>query len=180
MTKIVVNLIGGPCCGKSTIASELFSRLKKMGIKCELNVEFIKDKIYQEENLIINDQILLFASQLFKIKTKLNKVDIVINDGSLLNNIIYNKENNKELNSLVIAEYFKFNNLDFFLERGTLPFENYGRIHTLDESLKLDQEIKDLYNMCNAKYISIDSRDAVDKIIPIILKNIGENNEMYY
>jgi len=180
MSKIVVNLIGGPCCGKSTIASELFSRLKKMGIKCELNVEIIKDKIYEEENLIIGDQIMLFANQLFKIKTKLNKVDVVISDGTLLNNIIYNKEDNEPLNNLVIYEYFKFNNLDFFLERGTLPFENYGRIHTLDESLKIDKQIKDVYDKYNAKYISIDSRDAVDKIIPIILKNINENNEMYY
>lgn len=180
MAKIVVNLIGGPCCGKSTIASELFSRLKKMGIKCELNIEYIKDKIYQEENLIIHDQLLLFAIQLFKLKSKLNKVDVIISDGTLLNNIIYNKETNKELNSLIVSEYFKFNNLDFFLERGTLPFENYGRIHTLDESLKIDKQIKDIYDKYNAKYISIESRDAVDKIIPIILKNIGENNEMYY
>ena len=45
--KLVVNLIGGPCCGKSTISAELFSRLKKMGIKCEICPEYIKDKIYE-------------------------------------------------------------------------------------------------------------------------------------
>ena len=75
---LVINLIGGPCCGKSTISTELFSRLKKMGIKCELVVEFIKDKIYEECNLIIKDQIMLFANQLFKIKTKKNSKDKAI------------------------------------------------------------------------------------------------------
>ena len=28
---LVINLIGGPCSGKSTIAAELFARLKKNG-----------------------------------------------------------------------------------------------------------------------------------------------------
>jgi len=172
--KLVVNLIGGPCCGKSTISAELFSRLKKMGIKCELCVEFIKDKIYEESNCIIKNQILLFANALFKIKTKLDKVDVVIHDGSLLNNILYNIEDNPELNKLVVSEYFKFNNIDFFLERGTLPFEDYGRIHNLEQSIKLDNDIKELYDKYNAKYISIDSRDAVDKIIPIILNKLNK------
>ena len=39
---LVINLIGGPCSGKSTIAAELFARLKKMGIHCELVSEYIK------------------------------------------------------------------------------------------------------------------------------------------
>ena len=177
MCKLVINLIGGPCCGKSTISAELFSRLKKMGIKCELCVEYIKDKIYEEEKLIIKDQILLFANQLFKIKTKLNKVDVVINDGSLLNNILYNIEKNPELDALIVSQYFKFNNIDFFLERGTLPFEEYGRIHNLEQSVKLDNDIKDLYKKYNAQYISIDSRDAVDKIIPIVIKKLNKEGE---
>ena len=42
---IVINLIGGPCSGKSTVAAELFARLKKMGIKTELVSEYIKDRI---------------------------------------------------------------------------------------------------------------------------------------
>ena len=173
--KLVVNLIGGPCCGKSTISAELFSRLKKMGIKCEICPEYIKDKIYEESNCLIKDQILLFGIQLFKIKTKLNKVDVIIQDGSLLNNIMYNREDNPELNKLIVSEYFKFNNIDFFLERGTLPFEEYGRIHSLEQSIKFDNEIKELYDKYNSQYISIESRDAVDKIIPIILKRL-ENN----
>ena len=32
---VVVNLFGGPCCGKSTVASGLFYELKCLGIDCE-------------------------------------------------------------------------------------------------------------------------------------------------
>ena len=45
---LVINLIGGPCSGKSTIAAELFARLKKMGIKTELVSEYIKDEVPAE------------------------------------------------------------------------------------------------------------------------------------
>lgn len=41
---IVINLMGGPGSGKSTVASGIFYRLKKMGVNCELALEFVKDK----------------------------------------------------------------------------------------------------------------------------------------
>ena len=50
---LVINLIAGPCSGKSTISAELFARLKKMGVKCELVTEYIingKPKKYKVSN----------------------------------------------------------------------------------------------------------------------------------
>ena len=60
---LVVNLIGGPCSGKSTIAAELFARLKKMGIRCELVTEYIKERIYEENKTIPLDQIAVFGME---------------------------------------------------------------------------------------------------------------------
>ena len=56
---LVVNLIGGPCSGKSTIAAELFARLKKMGIRCELVTEYIKERIYEENKTMKMQNIIL-------------------------------------------------------------------------------------------------------------------------
>ena len=39
---IVVNLFGGPGCGKSTTAAWLFNQLKERGINCEYVTEFPK------------------------------------------------------------------------------------------------------------------------------------------
>lgn len=170
---LIVNLIGGPCSGKSTVAAELFARLKKMGVHCELVSEYIKEHIYDENN-IINDQIFLFSNVLHRLKNKLNKVDVIVHDGSLLLNINYDKDNNNELHDLIISEYKKFNNIDFFLNRENIKFETYGRIHNEKESKQIDTNIKNLYHKYNLNFIELDSKDATDKIIKYILDKLNE------
>ena len=171
---LVINLIGGPCSGKSTISAELFARLKKMGVKCELCTEYIKERIYEENKTIANNQIALFGMEHYALMNKIGKVDVLIHDGSLINNIQYNYENNEEFNALIITEYRKFNNLDFFIKRGNIEYETYGRIHNYEQALKIDEEIKRYYDKYNAKYIDVESRDAVDKMIPYILHRLDE------
>lgn len=172
---LVINLIGGPCSGKSTIAAELFARLKKMCIHCELVPEYIKELIYEENATMTKHQISLFGMEHYAISNKIDKVDVIVHDGSFINNIIYKKEIiNEEFDALVISEYKKFNNLDFFIKRGNIEFETYGRIHNLKQSKELDNIIKETYKKYDLKFIEIEARDAVDKIIPIVL-NILNN-----
>ena len=169
---LVINLIGGPCSGKSTIAAELFARLKKMGLHTELATEYIKDRIYEENKTMPKNQIAVFGMEHYNISTKIGKVDVIVHDGSFLNNIIYKPEENKEFDSLIISEYKKFNNLDFFIKRGNLEFEDYGRIHNFKQSKELDKIIKKTYDDYELPYIEVEARDAVDKIIPIVLETI--------
>ena len=171
---LVINLIGGPCSGKSTVAAELFARLKKMGIHCELVSEYIKDRIYEENQTMPKNQIAIFGMEHYNISNKLGKVEVIVHDGSFINNILYKKEDNQEFDNLIVSEYHKFNNLDFFIKRGNIEFEDYGRIHNYEQSLELDEKIKQLYNNCGADFIEVESRDAVDKIIPIVLKKLNK------
>ena len=171
---LVINLIGGPCSGKSTVAAELFARLKKMGIKTELVSEYIKDRIYEENKTMPNNQIAIFGMEHYNISNKIGKVEVIVHDGSFINNILYKKEDNQEFDNLIVSEYHKFNNLDFFIKRGNIEFEDYGRIHNYEQSLELDEKIKQLYNNCGADFIEVESRDAVDKIIPIVLKKLNK------
>lgn len=173
---LVINLIGGPCSGKSTIAAELFARLKKMGIHCELVPEYIKERIYEENKTMPVNQITIFGMEHYAISNKIGKVDVIVHDGSFINNTsdLYNCEDNPEFDALIISEYKKFNNLDFFVKRGNIEFEDYGRIHNLKQSKELDKLIKETYKKYNLDFIEVEARDAVDKIIPIILKNINE------
>ena len=171
---LVINLIGGPCSGKSTVSAELFARLKKMGIHCELVSEYIKDRIYEENKTMPKNQIAIFGMEHYNITTKIGKVDVIVHDESFLNNIIYKAEENKEFDNLIISEYKKFNNLDFFIKRGNIEFEDYGRIHNLKQSKELDKIIKETYDTYGLSYIEVEARDAVDKMIPIILKRLNK------
>jgi nicotinamide riboside kinase len=171
---LVINLIGGPCSGKSTVAAELFARLKKMGIHTELVSEYIKERIYEENATMIKHQISIFGMEHYAISNKINKVDVIVHDGSFINNIIYKNEDNSEFDALIVAEYKKFNNLDFFIKRGNIKFEDYGRIHNAKQSQKIDQIIKNTYAKYNLIYTEVESRDAVDKIIPIVLHKLEE------
>ena len=171
---LVINLIGGPCSGKSTVAAELFARLKKMGVHCELVSEYIKDRIYEENQTIPKNQIAIFGMEHYNISNKLGKVDVIVHDGSFINNIIYKAEENKHFDDLIISEYKRFWNLDFFIKRGNIEFETYGRIHNLKQSKELDKIIKETYDSYKLSYIEVESRDAVDKIIPIVLKEINQ------
>ena len=171
---LVINLIGGPCSGKTTIAAELFARLKKMGVHCELVSEYIKDRIYEENQTMPKNQIAIFGMEHYNISNKLGKVDVIVHDGSFINNIIYKTEENKYFDDLIISEYKRFWNLDFFIKRGNIEFETYGRIHNLKQSKELDKTIKETYDSYELSYIEVESRDAVDKIIPIVLKEINQ------
>ena len=173
---LIINLIGGPCSGKSTIAAELFARLKKMGIHCELVSEYIKERIYEENKTMPINQIAIFGMEHYSISNKIGKVDVVVHDGSFINNVIYKNEDNPEFDNLIISEYKKFNNLDFFIKRGNIEFEDYGRIHNLKQSKELDKIIKSTYDKYGFKYIEVESRDAADKIIPHILKTLDLMN----
>lgn len=44
---LVVNLFGGPGCGKSTTMARLFADLKTRGLNVEMVSEFAKDLVYE-------------------------------------------------------------------------------------------------------------------------------------
>lgn len=161
---VVINLIGGPGCGKSTTAAGLFYEMKKLGIKCELVCEYTKEKVWEESFNTLNDEIYLFAKQLHKQWRLKGKVDFIITDHCLLNSIIFNKEKSESFKNLIFDEFNKFDNINFFITREK-NYETAGRIETYEESIKLDQQFKDLFNENNIKYQEISYNSAVDDIL---------------
>ena len=53
MKQIVINLLGGPGSGKSTIAYDLAGYLKKIGVNCEYISEFVKQRVYEKNQTAI-------------------------------------------------------------------------------------------------------------------------------
>ena len=58
---IVVNMFASPGSGKSTLAAYTFAKLKMLGVNCELVTEFAKDKVWENNNKALANQLYVFA-----------------------------------------------------------------------------------------------------------------------
>lgn len=177
MKTLVVNFMGPPGSGKSSITSAIFAELKWRNIDCEIAPEFAKDLVWDERFDEMKDEIYIFAKQnhrLFRLK---NKVRIIVTDRPLLLTILYNNRyggGNKELNNLVISEFNKYDNLNFLLKR-VHKYNPVGRVQTEKESDEIGVSIKETLDSYGIDYIECPgSIESVKMIVDKILEEIKE------
>ena len=140
---IVINLFGAPGSGKSTGAAYIFSQLKMHNINCELVTEFAKDKTWENNKKVFNDQFYIFGKQHFKMSRLESEVDVVITDAPLWNSIVYNTltGTKKEMfNEIVMYEFNKYKNLNYFIDR-VKPYNPKGRSQSENEAKTLANNI---------------------------------------
>lgn len=141
---VVINLFGGPGCGKSTTMARLFSDLKQMGYNCEMVTEFAKDLVYENRMDTMKDELYIFAKQnhrLFRVK---DKVDIIITDRPLLLTCIYDSlygHNDKDLHQLVRTTFNRYNNINIMLIPTDVDYKTEGRLQDEEESDKISDLI---------------------------------------
>jgi nicotinamide riboside kinase len=169
---LVVNLIGGPGSGKSTCASGIFYQLKKMGVNCELALEFAKDKVWEESIKTLDDQFYIFGKQYHKLFRLNNKVDVIITDSPLIISLLYNKTPSKYFNDFVIEQYNTFDNMLFFIDRPE-TYQTEGRIQTESESKYIDGTIKKILKDNDICFDEVNCDLAVDYIVQIIKKELN-------
>ena len=140
----VLNFYGGAGIGKSTIAADIFSKLKRKGHKTELVGEYAKWLWYQNATDIVEDQLYLFAEQVHRLKTlERYGVEYAVCDSPLPLNIIYNNTPDELFDQLVMHEHAKFDNVEYLLRRNDEFISIDGRKETnLDRAKIKDEEIK--------------------------------------
>ena len=171
---LVINLIGGPGSGKSTCASGIFYELKKLGINCELSLEFAKDKVWEESYNVLSDQLYVFGKQYHKLFRLKDKVDVIITDSPLIISIHYNKMPSNHFNNLVVEQYHTFNNLMYFIKRGE-TYQSEGRMQTLEESEMIDSDIKNILHTYDIFYTELQNTEAVNYIVKQVIKTLNED-----
>lgn len=150
---IVVNLFGSPGSGKSTGAAYIFSHLKMLGINAELVTEFAKDKVWENNTEVLNNQMYVFGEQHLRISRCADKVDVIVTDSPLLLSAIYNKSDllGEEFNDLVAKIAKSYTSVNYFITRSK-PYNPIGRLQTESESDIISQDIKELLNKYNIPY----------------------------
>lgn len=139
---VVVNLLGGPCCGKSTTAAGLFALLKlKTPHSTELVQEVVKSYVYDKNLQCLDDQVLMTAEQNHAIRRLRDTIDFVVTDASLLNGIVYGDHYDIDdmdvVGDMTMKLFNKYNNAVFLLPRKP-KYDEYGRSQSLEEAKRLD------------------------------------------
>lgn len=166
---LIVNLFGGPGCGKSTLMAGIFHQLKLKGYDCEMVTEFAKDLVWEKRNETFKDELYIFAKQNHRLFRVNGKVDIIVTDRPLILTNVYNQDD-EELCSLCLKTFNQYNNLNFLLKRQTVYQEN-GRNQSEEEAMEIDKITQDLLKSNRINHYIVNNNDLVD-IIKIIKSHI--------
>lgn len=177
---LVVNLFGSPSTGKSTTMAEVFGKLKRLGVDCEIATEFAKDLVWENRQDSLKDQLYVFAKQYHKLFRLDGKVQVVVTDSPLLLSMFYNNKYNntgsdfnKSLNQMVMSAHNKFNTMNVYLHR-TKPYNPNGRNQTEEESNEISLELMDLLRDLN---VDVEELYADEKVSEVIVNMIMKFNK---
>jgi hypothetical protein len=115
----VINLIGAPGAGKSTLAAGLFHEMKRSYMSVELVTEYAKDLTYDGQSTENMDQLSVFAEQHRRIARLIGKVDYVITDSPLYLSAYYASKTDTPLSfrDYVMSMANRYHNLNYLVTR---------------------------------------------------------------
>jgi hypothetical protein len=139
---LVINLFGGPGCGKSTAKAGLFFEMKHLGYKVEVTEEFAKELTYEGDFGTMENEMFLLAEQDRRQRRLLGKVDYIITDSPLLKSAfyvrgIYDSKAYLEHINTVFNSYYNYN---VWVTR-VCPYLTYGRSQTESEADDISKRI---------------------------------------
>ena len=174
MKTIVINLFGAPGVGKSTGAAYIFALLKMAGIEAELVTEFAKDKVWEGNTAVFENQAYIFGKQSFRLSRCANKVDVIVTDSPLPLSIQYNQNDisRDNFNKYVLDIFNSYENKNYYLTR-IKEYSGNGRFQTEDESNQIGKEIIKILNDNNIEYRYVNGDESnyrfiADEIIKLV------------
>lgn len=140
---VVVNLFGGPGCGKTTLAHELTAAISRRGLICEYAPEYAKDLTW--DTLSKDDEIassarsalgpsiaqqrLVHDEQMRRIDRPYGFVDAIVTDSPAIISWAYSDGDERELEDFhdyMLREFMRHRNLNLLVNRD-IPYEQVGR-----------------------------------------------------
>lgn len=173
----VIELYGGPGCGKSTAAAEIYTYLKRKNHDCELVREYVKDWAWEDRKVNLWDELYILGSQLRRESILYNKVQYIITDSPLWLSGFYEKyyfPNLVELpcHQALMALKKEFNgrlyHKRYFLNRKNKNYITPGRYQDIDEATGIDIMMKEYLSASDLKFTLVDH----DKILHQVKKDL--------
>lgn len=172
-----INLLGASGSGKTTVAYGLTYQLRIHGYKVEYVPEYAKHLVMSDCISLLKYQEKIFGEQLFYMEImKDKKLDFIVLDSPILLSAFYCKKyqtDSESLINLILDKHKTYDNLNFFLNRGSIEFDPIGRTQTSAESMQDQKDLKVMLQNFGIDYIDINhAHDAVDSIVDYIKVNL--------
>lgn len=173
----VINLFAGPGTGKSTGMAYIFSKLKMLGINCEMAIEYAKTRVWQNDLEVFQNQLYVIGKQTQYMSRLKGKVDVIITDSPIIMGSIYCKDTPYygPFHETLKILHHGYENYDYFLNR-VKPYNPAGRFQNEYDAKELDDEIKLLLYDLNGgeEYTKLPffngDQDGYDAIVEDFLK----------
>lgn len=172
----VINFYGGPGSGKSTKAAGLYYKMNMAGFSVELNNEFAKECVWEDNVPMLKDQLYMLAHQHRKILRLVGKVDYVITDSPVLLSSIYRELYDGPLYSELIDQlalecYNKYDNINFMLDRPKF-FKQTGRAQNEKGSRDIDNAILEQFKDLNIPFFYL--KDLTDNAVDVAFEYVQD------
>lgn len=183
----MVNLLGGSGIGKSTLASQVFGKLKDSRVNTELVREVVKEWAWAGKKIGPFGQSILYGAQLERETALYGKVSVIVTDSPLLLYPVYQKHNNGHesikhcvFHDMSTAMELGVTYINFLLKR-TKPFDPRGRYEDEASAKLIDEKVKSFLIYHGINYIEVDvpSKHRVKFITETVLSmySNGESND---
>lgn len=168
----VVELMGAPCSGKSTVAMGLVYMLRQEGYKAELVTEVAKD-FYWERILSSVSQEYITRSQIAKIKAVASHsgLDFIICDSAIAAGVVYaTKERERKAVCEMISKFYSKVTTEMFLIDCDLDYTTTGRLQDETEARLLKEQLGDAASQYSGltRLWGIQPKEAVRLIMNIL------------
>lgn len=174
---LVVNLIAGGGCGKTTSARRLSVWLKDMNIDHELCEEWVKKAVWEGRTSVFNSQAYIFGKELWKIQQAIGKVDVIITDRPICLDMVYDPEQDENFKKYTLKKFNQFNNLNIVLNR-VKPFNPNGRNEKrIEDAIEIDNKIRKALDENNIKYTVVDgNEEGCKQVLKMILDRLNNKD----
>lgn len=165
--QLLVNLFGGPCAGKSSLAAILFGRLKREHFEAELAAEFAKDLAFENRRDALKCQIYVLGNQHWRIQRAFfGGAQIVVTDSPCLLSCAY--QSSPGIEAAALEAHFAYPSLNIFVERSA-RFSPYGRIHEQDQAHEIDAKILEILNRFSIPYFPVNIETGEPHAVSMVL-----------